>query len=553
MVVLFGVGLNLLFGRFGEPWLIQSTHLVQVPVADSLAGFFDFLQLPDFSAITNPKILTAAVTIALVASLETLLNLEAVDKLDPQKRLSPTNRELMAQGVGNMTAGLIGGLPVTSVIIRSSVNINTGGKTKLATVIHGLLLLTSVALIPSALNLIPLSCLAAVLIVTGFKLAKPKLFKQMWREGPNQFLPFMITILAILFTDLLKGILIGLGFSILFILRSNLRRPLHKIVERHIGGEVLRIELGNQVSFLNRVALAKALDSAPPGGHVLIDARASDYIDSDVQDLIWEYLEETAPARGVQVSLLGLKDHYEQLEDRVQYVDYTTREMQENLTPHGVQKILEEGNARFRSGQRLTRDLARQRTATADVRHPLAIIFSGASSRTPVEIIFDVGLGEIYCARVTGNMVSDGVLGSLEYACAIAGARLIVVMGHSNSAVARMAAESLVHKQAATNSSDYMHLKPIIDQIQNSIDTTRLNGWHDLSAEEQQLIIDDIYRRHVLATCDKIPAHSPTLSALVESGRVKVVAAMYDVRTGRVDFLNSSVADGGGVDHDAVS
>jgi carbonic anhydrase/SulP family sulfate permease len=553
VVVLFGVGLNLLFSRFGEPWLIQSTHLVQVPVADSLVGFFDFLQLPDFSAATNPKILTAAVTIALVASLETLLNLEAVDKLDPQKRLSPTNRELMAQGVGNMTAGLIGGLPVTSVIVRSSVNINSGGKTKLAAVIHGLLLLSSVALIPSALNLIPLSCLAAVLIVTGSKLAKPKLFKQMWREGPNQFLPFVITILAILFTDLLIGILIGLGFSILFILRSNLRRPLRKIVESHIGGEVLRIELGNQVSFLNRVALTKALDSAPPGGHVLIDARASDYIDADVQDLIWEYLEETAPARGVQVSLLGLKDHYEQLEDRVQYVDYTTREMQESLTPDRVQRILEEGNERFRNGQRLTRDLARQLEATAEMRHPLAIIFSGASSRTPVELIFDLGLGETYCARVTGNMVSEGVLGTLEYACAIAGAKLIVVMGHSNSAVARMAAESFVHKQAVTDSSGYTHLKPVIDEIQNSIDSTQLNGWHDLSAEKQQAIINDIYRRHVLATCDKIAARSSNLSALVDSGRVKVVGAMYDVRTGRVDFLDSSVADGGGDDRAAVS
>ena len=338
-------------------------------------------------------------TIALVASLETLLNLEAVDKLDSQRRISPTNRELIAQGVGNMTAGLIGGLPVTSVIVRSSVNINSGGKTKLAAIFHGLLLLLSVALVPTWLNLIPLSSLAAVLIVTGFKLAKPKLFRQMWREGPNQFLPFALTISAILFTDLLIGILIGLGFSILFILRSNLRRPLRQIVEKHIGGDVLHIELANQVSFLNRVALSKALDAAPRGGHVMIDARRTNYIDADVQDLIWEYIEEIAPARGVEVSMLGLKEHYGQLEDRVQYMDYTMREMQESLTPEKVQEILEEGNRRFRTSQQLTRDLTHQLEATAEKRHPLAIILSGASSRTPVEMIFDVGLGETFCAR----------------------------------------------------------------------------------------------------------------------------------------------------------
>ena len=358
-VVLAGVGVSTLFEPLGGRWAIDTSHLVQVPVPETLSGFLGFLQFPDFSVITHPKIVTASITVAAVASLETLLNLEAVDKLDPQRRVSPTNRELIAQGVGNMAAGLIGGLPVTSVIVRSSVNIDSGGKSKLATIFHGTLLLLCVVVLPTWLNRIPLSCLAAVLIVTGFKLAKPKLFRQMWREGLNQFLPFIVTIAAIVFTDLLVGILIGLGFSILFILRSNLRRPLTKVVEKHIAGEVVRIELANQVSFLNRVALSRTLDTVPSGGHVMIDARNTDYIDSDVQDLIWEYLHETAPARGVQVSLVGLKEHYEQLADRIQYVDYTTRELQASVTPDRVLSVLQEGNGRFRSGQRLVRDLSR--------------------------------------------------------------------------------------------------------------------------------------------------------------------------------------------------
>ncbi len=535
--VLAGVGIRMLWERLGEGWSIGTTHLVQVPVADSLAGFLGFLQFPDFAALTNPQVLTAAVTIAIVASLETLLNLEAVDKLDPQRRISPTNRELVAQGVGNVAAGLIGGLPVTSVIVRSSVNINSGGKTKLATIIHGLLLLLCVALLPGWLNRIPLSSLAAVLIVTGFKLAKPKLFRQMWREGLNQFLPFLLTVLAILFTDLLIGILIGLGFSILFILRSNLRRPLRQIVETHIGGDVVRIELANQVSFLNRVALSKALASVPRGGHVLIDARRTDYMDADVHDLIWEYLEETAPARGVAVSMLGLKDHYEQLEDRVQYVDYTTREMQASLTPDRAQQILEEGNERFRTGQQLTRDLTRQLEVTAETQHPLAIILSGASSRTPVEMIFDVGLGEVYCARVTGNLVSVGVLGTLEYACAVAGTKLIVVMGHSNSAVVRMAVESLLMKRQVTQATGCTNLEPIVAEIAKSIDPAGLDGWQNLNAAEQQARLDALYRAHILATIHRILERSPVLDSLVKQGRVKVVGAMYDVRTGRADFF----------------
>lgn len=183
IVVLLGVGVGLWFRQLGGAWVIESSHLVQVPVADSLAGFFGFLQLPDFSQWANPAVYTAAVTLAAVASLETLLNLEAVDKLDPQQRTSPASRELLAQGIGNVTAGLIGGLPITSVIVRSSVNINAGGKTKLAAVIHGVFLLVSVALLPVWLNLIPLSCLAAILVVTGVKLASPSLVRQMWSEG----------------------------------------------------------------------------------------------------------------------------------------------------------------------------------------------------------------------------------------------------------------------------------------------------------------------------------------------------------------------------------
>jgi carbonic anhydrase/SulP family sulfate permease len=537
VVVLTGVGLSLLLARLGGHWFIDSTHLVQVPVADSLAGILGFLQWPDFAGLANPQVYMAAVTIALVASLETLLNLEAVDKLDPQKRISPPNRELIAQGVGNLTAGLIGGLPVTSVIVRSSVNINAGGKTKLATLVHGLLLLLCVALLPAWLNMIPLSCLAAVLIMTGLKLASLRLFRQMWREGLNQFLPFFITVAAILLTDLLVGILIGLAFSTVFILRSNLQRPLRQIVEKHIGGEVLHIELAHQVSFLNRVALSKALAAVPQGGHVLIDARDTDYIDADVLDLILEYQKEIAPVRRIQVSLIGFKEHYEPFGDWVQYADYSTRELQARLTPDQVVQILRDGNERFRTGKLLTRDLTRQREVTAGDQHPLAIVLSGASSRTPVELIFDMGLGDIFCARVTGNLPSVGVLGSLEYACVVAGAKLVLVLGHANSALMRLAIEAYRTRQQVVETTGCAHLAPIVAEVQRALDPQRIERWESMSPWEQQTYLDELYRSHILRTMDTIHQESEALRRLVQAGQLKLVGGMYNVRSGQVDFF----------------
>ncbi len=535
VVVLVGVGISLLLERWGGRWVIGASHQVQVPVAASLKEFAGFVTWPNFSALTNPQVFTAAITIALVASLETLLNVEAVDKIDPQKRVSPHNRELVAQGIGNMVAGLIGALPLTSVIVRSSVNINAGGKTKLATIIHGLLLLLCVALLPQWLNMIPLSCLAAILIMTGLKLASPTLFRQMWQEGWNQFLPFVVTVVAILLTDLLIGILIGLGFGIVFILRSNLRRPLRKIVEKHVGGEVLRIELAHQVSFLNRVAISAALASVPRGGHVMLDARDTDYIDADVLDLIREYENDIAPVRNVKVSLVGFKDHYDQLEDRVQYADYSTRDVQANLTPDQVVQILRDGNERFRTGQPLVRDLARQRTATAIDRHPLAIVLSGASSRTPIEMIFDMGLGDMFCARVTGNLASTGVLGSLEYACVLAGAKVILVLGHANSKVMKLAIDA--HRQPATSQTGCKHLDPIIAEVRKSIEPHRVAQWDTMSAADQQAYLNDLYRAHIRRTIEIVLRESQSVRELVDRGQVKLVGGMYDVRTGLVDVF----------------
>ena len=536
IVVLLGVGMSWLFRELGGDWVIAESHLVQVPVADSVAGFLAFLQWPDFSQWTNQSVYIAAVTIAAVASLETLLNLEAVDKIDPQQRTSPPSRELVAQGFGNVVAGFIGGLPMTSVIVRSSVNINAGGKTKLAAITHGVFLLVSVIFLPVWLNAIPLSCLAAILLVTGVKLVSPALLKQMWSEGRYQFIPFAVTIAGIVLTDLLIGILIGLAVSISFILHSNMRRPIRRFVEKHLGGDVLHIELANQESFLNRAALSKVLAEVPRSGHVLLDAQNTDYIDPDVLDLIRDFTEQTGPARGVEVSLLGFRSSY-QLLDQTQYVDYSTRELQTALTPQQVLQILKDGHERFRTGQRLTRDLGRQVRATADGQHPLAVVLSCMDSRAPAELIFDLGVGDIFGVRIAGNGISRKVLASVEYGCAVAGAKLILVMGHTRCGAVTAAVNFICSTRTAAETLGCQHLDYIVNDIQQSTDPSSCRGIEARPAEEQESLVNAVARRNVSQVVERMRAQSRTLDDLVREGRIAIVGAMYDVVTGEIEFL----------------
>ncbi|TDU70875.1 carbonic anhydrase/SulP family sulfate permease [Prosthecobacter fusiformis] len=539
VVVIFGVVVSLLLRKIGGDWAIETSHLVQVPVSNSPQEFLGFLRFPDFSVLNNPAVYVAAFTIAIVASLETLLNLEAVDKLDPEQRSSPPNRELLAQGVGNVAVGLIGGLPMTSVIVRSSVNINAGVKTKLSTIFHGALLLGCVMLVPGMLNEIPLSALAAILLVTGLKLASPKLLKQMWSEGRTQFLPFIITVVAIVLTDLLVGILIGLAVAVGFILHSNLRRPIRKVMEKHATGDVLRIELANQVSFFNRASLEQTLRSVPRGGHVLIDARNTDYIDPDILDLITDFRNTTASVHGVEMSLMGFKDKYPQLEDRIQYVDFSSRDVQNALTPQRVLEIFQDGNERFRNGTRLTRDLGRQVDATAAGQFPMAVVLSCIDSRTPTELVFDLGLGDIFSVRIAGNIARDKVLGSMEYSCAVAGAKLVLVMGHTSCGAVNAAVDLICSNKTAAEATGCVNLDTLITEIQKSVDMSTCKKPDQWLDGEKKAYANEVSRRNVLRTMRKIRERSSTLDGLVREGKIAIVGGMYDVSTGQVTFFQT--------------
>ena len=539
IVVVLGVALSVLFRRFGSPWEIEPSHLVQVPILSDAGGWSQFIVTPDFSQLANPAVYLAAVTIAIVASLETLLNIEAVDKIDPERRHTPANRELLAQGVGNITAGLVGGLPMTSVIIRSSVNLNAGVKTKLSAVIHGLLLAGSVILVPNWLNEIPLAALAAILLVTGFKLASPKLITQMWKEGRTQFLPFVITVVAIVFTDLLIGILIGLGIALLFILHSNFRRPLRQVMEKHVGGDVLRIELANQVSFLNRAVLERAINGVPRGGHILLDASNTDYIDPDVHDLIKDFQSHGAKAHGVELSLTGFRDEY-QIKDSIQFQDFTSREVQSALTPDRVVELLKEGNNRFRRGERIARNLRRQVDLTAMSQHPMAVILSCIDSRTPAEMVFDVGLGDIFSVRIAGNVAKEKVLASMEYACAVAGAKLVLVLGHTSCGAVTAAVDLFGSDQTPEEATGCDHLHALVDYIQASVDGSQRAAVMEKGGEIKKRYVDDVARDNVKRTVRLIREQSKALGRLEKEGRIKIVGGMYDLSSGETDLFEVS-------------
>ena len=322
VAVIVAVVLNEILKFTGSELAVTDDHLVKIKAAGSASEFFTFFTLPDFNGFFNSKVIVTGFMIAIIASLETLLSVEAVDNIDPDRNVTNTNRELLAQGVGNALAGLVGGLPVTSVIVRSSANVNAGAKSKLSAILHGLLLLVCVILIPTLLNKIPLSALAAILLLTGYKLCKISVFKQMFSNGKYQYMPFMVTVVTILAIDLfgihrpikgeglLIGVVAGLLAAIVAILHGNLKNSYFFNREQNQAGEAIKIRLAEEVSFLNKAQIRETLDNLPPKSIVKIDASVSQYIDFDVLELIKEFRDIKAPLKNIVCELVGFQEHY---------------------------------------------------------------------------------------------------------------------------------------------------------------------------------------------------------------------------------------------------
>jgi carbonic anhydrase len=311
IAVIAGILINEFFISAGSPLAITGKHmLVNIPAINSFTDFQNSFVLPDAKGFLSLEIWQFGATIAVVASIETLLCIEATDKLDPLKRNTPANRELISQGIGNIFSGMIGGLPITSVIVRSSANINAGARTKLSAITHGVLLLLCALTIPFVLNKIPLPTLASILILTGFKLCRPALFRQIWKEGKWQFIPFIVTVTAIVATDLLKGVALGLAVSIAYLLGQNIKNAYYFHRSSYENGDVIKIELSDEVSFLNKASILLTLDHLPENSIVVIDAYKAVFIDHDVLEVIREFKEVKAPEKKIQLSLTGFKDNY---------------------------------------------------------------------------------------------------------------------------------------------------------------------------------------------------------------------------------------------------
>jgi len=377
---------------------------------------------------------------AIIASIETLLCVEASDKLDPQKRITPTNRELKAQGLGNIISGLIGGLPITQVVARSSANVNFGAKSKLSTISHGFLLLISAITIPGLLNMIPLATLACVLLTVGYKLSKPAIFKEVYNMGREHFIPFIATIVGMLYFDLLKGVGIGMGFATFFILKNNYHSR----------------------------------------------------------------------------NVLQNSEHQE--------VSALTREVRDSLSPAKAVRLLKEGNQRFVNNLKLNRNLLQQINETSEQQHPFAFVLSCIDSRTSAELIFDQGLGDIFSCRIAGNVLNDDILGSMEFACNIAGVKLIMVLGHSECGAIK----------GACSNVEMGKLTGLLKKIKPSVKAAKLikidQDFHDSK------FVEKVTEINVENVTKQIVKESRIIHDLHKKGKIAIISGMYNVATGVVDF-----------------
>jgi len=519
ILVLTGILLNALFVAYIPSWAIKVEHLVSVPSLHNGDKLFIF---PDFSSLTNPLVWLSALTIAIVASLETLINIEAMDNLDPSKRFTPPNKELFAQGIGNIVGGFFGAIPITSVVVRSSVNIQAGAYSKASTILHGFWLLIGMLFLSGFLNQIPLCSLAAILIMAGYKLAKPTIFKAMYSKGHNQFIPFLATVVSIVLTDLLTGILIGSGVSIFYLLKSNLDHPFLIIEEKRHIGDTMRITLPNQVSFLNKAKIDSLLRKIPKSEKVIIDASQNHYMDPDVVEIFQDFVYTEAHKKDIKVNVLSMRELGEE-NDHIEFASVLDKKRQQSLRPVEILELLKKGNQRFLEGTPSSKQFERQVQDTSSSQNPMAVIISCIDSRTSPELILDAGLGDLISIRIAGNIISPGIAGSVELACIEIGVKLIIVMGHSNCGAIIQAMKT----------EQRGNIKFISDEIKPAIATA---GIRIVETAGKTEAVNQISMLNLRNSVRKLTDLSPYVKSEIEAGHLGLVAGFYETHTGKVTF-----------------
>ncbi|MGW1455590.1 bifunctional SulP family inorganic anion transporter/carbonic anhydrase [Salegentibacter agarivorans] len=520
IVVILGVFLNLLFKYIAPVLHLSEKYLVNIPKIDRVSELVTF---PDFNSITNPEVWGVAITITLIASIASLLAIEAADEIDPHKRKTPPNRELVAQGVGNTIAGLVGGIPLTSVIVRSSVNINAGAETKLSTILHGIFLLLSVLFLSTILNLIPLSSLAVILLVVGYKLASWDVISTMYKKGWNQFIPFVVTVVAIILTDLLIGIFIGSLVSIFFLLRSNYHNAFFIENTKIFKGETIRLELSNEVSFFNKASIKNSLWNVPQNSNVIIDATFSSYIDHDILEIFEDFKTTFAEENNINVSIIGLKDKYSAGKE-LDFVREDIEESKERSTPQEILDYLKEGNSRYVDGKLVSRRLRNKELMDFINSPPLATVVNCIDLREPLNVMMNTGIGDLIPIRAAGNLVDSHIIKSIEIACKQQGARFILLMGNSSNKIYLKALNE--YMQNGYKDPDSLMAEALkAQQIPNKFEEKDLHTYADL-----------ITRWSIKESQKRILKENPYLRERISQGKLGLATAFFNRENGKIEF-----------------
>lgn len=529
IVVILGVLINQLFKYVFPSFYLEGMHLVSIPSIDSFSSFITF---PAFGAIGDLQVWTYALTIALIASIASLLAIEAADNLDPHKRRSPPNRELVAQGIGNTLAGLIGGIPITSVIVRSSVNIATGAETRLSTLIHGTLLLLSVLFLSAVINLIPLPSLAAILLIVGYKLASVALFRAMYRKGWDQFVPFVVTTIGILLTDVLLGVLIGAASSLFFLLRGNFYNPFYLESTKSKKGKIIRLELSNEVSFLNKPAIKNTLWNLPRNSKIVIDATFSTYVERDIIEILHDFQNTFARENDIDVKITGLRKNYGP-NRRIKLVESPTGIRKDLFSPEEIFDHLKKGNQRYIDGNLVSRRLRNKELMDFIKEAPLAAVVTCIDMREPLNMLLNTGIGDLIPLKAAGNLMGEHLIHSAEIACRKQGAKLILLMGNSKNSVVK---EGLECYRDGKDSYLLSLLEPAL--------SAGLIQKERITKEEIKALTDEIVSYNLSVSLDKLVTKNSYIREQVKNGKIGLCSAFFHRKTGKIEFSPLYKMDG---------
>ncbi|SHM83968.1 carbonic anhydrase [Cyclobacterium lianum] len=507
---------------------LKADQLVNIPRVE---GWSSVITFPDFNYFFHFQVWTYAFTIAVIASIASLLAIEAADNLDPHKRRSPPNQELVAQGIGNTLAGLLGGIPITSVIVRSSVNIAAGAETKLSTIIHGVLLVASVFFLSNVINLIPLASLAAILLVVGYKLASVSIFRSMFGKGWSQFLPFVVTTGAILYTDVLLGVLIGTTVSIFFLLRGNYYNPFF-YEEIHKSGKrkSIRLELSNEVSFLNKPAIKRKLWNMPKQSRVVIDATFSSFIDRDVLGILDDYQNTFARENEIEVSIIGLKENYKPNSEINIAAAGPDMVASKPSAPQEILEALMEGNQKYVDGNLVSRRLRNKELMDFIRDAPMAVVVNCIDMREPLNMLLNTGIGDLIPVKAAGNLLDPHLVHTIALACGFQGAKLILLLGHSKNRIIRNA---LACQMENSGADIHYLLRPAMAAGLLAIPDIRednLNAW-----------TDKITKFNLNYSKDLMLNEHPNLLKKVQDGQVGIATALLDRKNGAISILDSTI------------